>query len=63
MPGLSFRVRDGAGRFPWAMTATRLYFLLLFCCFIVWWVGDRLVDGAAACLRLGGVVHSLRVCH
>lgn len=25
MPGLSFRVRDGAGRFSWAVTATKLY--------------------------------------
>ena len=24
MPGLSFQVRNGAGRFPWAMAATSL---------------------------------------
>ena len=28
MPGLSFRVRDGAGRFSWAVTATKLYSVL-----------------------------------
>ena len=30
MPGLSFRVRDGAGRFSWAVTATKLYSVVLF---------------------------------
>lgn len=48
MPGLSFRVRDGAGRFPWAMTATRLYSLiiLLFYCVVGW--GP--VSGRGGCL-------------
>ena len=37
VPGLSFRVRDGAGRFSWAVTATKLYSVVLL---VVGWRPD-----------------------
>lgn len=51
VPGLSFQVRNGAGRFPWAMAATSLSVMRPHRVVgVVWLSGDRMVD--AACDRV-----------
>ena len=45
VPGLSFRVRNGSGRLPWAMAAANLPLSSHgFPWGLLWWVGDRIVD-------------------
>ena len=60
VPGLSFRVRDGAGRFSWAVTATKLYSVALL---VVGWRPDsrRECDSRGRVSVIYGRV-GLRVC-
>ena len=55
VPGLSFRVRNGTGRLPWAVTAARLYCVILFHprVGVGGWFGDRMVDAGAG-VRMEG---------
>ena len=63
VPGLSFRVRNGAGRLPWAVTAARLVVLLSM--FPTrragWWLVWGPDGGRAACSYRDDVSSSVRV--
>ena len=53
VPGLSFRVRNGSGRLPWAMAAANLQLSSHgFPWGIVWWVGDRIVDATEGLIHV-----------
>lgn len=53
VPGLSFRVRNGSGRLPWAMAAANLQLSSHgFPWGSVWWVGDRIVDATEGLIHV-----------
>ena len=58
VPGLSFRVRNGSGRLPWAMAAANPDYpshgqrLRVFPRGFVWWVGDRIVDATEGMIHV-----------
>ena len=53
VPGLSFRVRNGSGRLPWAMAAANLQLSSHgFPWGLVWWVGDRIVDATEGLIHV-----------
>ena len=53
VPGLSFRVRNGSGRLPWAMAAASLQLSVppFLGVRVVWLFGDRWVDATRVCVR------------
>ena len=58
VPGLSFRVRNGSGRLPWAMAAANLVLYIprnrVSTCSLggSWWVGDRIVDATEGLIHV-----------
>ena len=55
VPGLSFRVRNGSGRLPWAMAAANLQLSSHGPSRPwgpVWWVGDRIVDATEGLIHV-----------
>ena len=55
VPGLSFRVRNGSGRLPWAMAAANLQLSSHRPSRpwgLVWWVGDRMVDATEGLIHV-----------
>ena len=55
VPGLSFRVRNGSGRLPWAMAAANLQLSSHRPSRpwgLVWWVGDRIVDATEGLIHV-----------
>ena len=58
VPGLSFRVRNGSGRLPWAMAAANLVLYIpqdrVSTCSLggSWWVGDRIVDATEGMIHV-----------
>ena len=58
VPGLSFRVRNGSGRLPWAMAAANLVLDIprdrVSTCSLggSWWVGDRIVDATEGLIHV-----------
>ena len=58
VPGLSFRVRNGSGRLPWAMAAANLVLCIpwdrVSTCSLggLWWVGDRIVDATEGLIHV-----------
>lgn len=66
VPGLSFRVRNGSGRLPWAMAAANLVLYIprdrVSTCSLggSWWVGDRIVDATEGLIHVTGRVSPRR---